>query len=268
MQIFINECSLHSQYYSADEFTEAIRIFYQILSYLNELKIEKTIYKNPTLFVNYKAIRDEVFGSSLKKALRDKSIGTSLKNLLFNKQNAIDWSKEQKHSLEDIFECNDENVTATSMAELAERKIIDNDLIGALVNFQKSKFTNEIACVTKNKKWTIDLDCIINKTSLLNLLRKHSLLQDYDYSSKEPPADCQTILVDIKRFKRTARPYQHGRKVYQEIETKYYWYVDNMHFGESSHLEVFDSNGDHLGESDLSGNIDRLKNDTSKKLKL
>lgn len=268
MQIFINECSLHSQYYSADEFTEAIKIFFSIFSYLNELHIERTVYQNPTLFINYEAIRDETFISSLNKDLRDKSIWRALRNILFNKQNAVDWSHEQKHSLVDIFEYNDENVTATSMAELAERKIIDNDLIGALVNFQKSKFTNEIACVTKNKKWAIDLDCIINKTSLVNLLKKHSLLHDYDYSSKEPPADCQTILSDTKRFERTGRPYQQGRKVYQEIETKYYWYVDNMHFGESAHLEVFDSNGVHLGESDLSGNIDRMKIDTFKKLKL
>ncbi|MDE5081019.1 MAG: hypothetical protein O4859_06735 [Trichodesmium sp. St18_bin1] len=89
---------------------------------------------------------------------------------------------------------------------------------------------------------------------------------NYDESSSSPPIDTQTILKDTNRFKRTQNQY-HGRTIYQEKETEYLWYVDNLHSGKSAHLEVFDNTGkNHIGESDLEGKIDRTKSDKKKSI--
>ncbi|HLP47139.1 MAG TPA: hypothetical protein VK469_14395 [Candidatus Kapabacteria bacterium] len=97
-------------------------------------------------------------------------------------------------------------VTGTSMAELAERKLIDNRLIAALFNFQKSKFENlESVMIVKNKENEVDLDCVENQPALEKWLQKYGMLShEYDYSSTEPPADSQTVLRDIRRFQITS----------------------------------------------------------------
>jgi len=267
MKLFINECSLHSQFFSAREFTEAVRIFYSIFVFLNKHNVERTVFKSAYLFINYRALRDELFSSSLKHSLRDKSLALALKNMVFNKHNAIDWNYDQQHSLEDSFEYNNQSVINTSMSELAERKLNNIHLLGVLINFPKSKFERlEIVRVIKNKTNEIDLECIESKLTLEKWLKKHSLLDIYDDSCKEPPTDSQTVLRDFRRFKVTSTPPQQGRKVYREISTGYYWYVDNLHFGKAAHLEVFGKNYEHLGEADLQGNINFKPADKKKKL--
>ena len=72
----------------------------------------------------------------------------------------------------------------------------------------------------------------------------------------------QFSLEDSKRFTKTSFVIQ-GAPVYQENNTKHYWYRDNLH---KTHYEVFDSNGkNHLGEADLDGNLDSSKKDKSKR---
>ena len=87
----------------------------------------------------------------------------------------------------------------------------------------------------------------------------------YDYTSQEPPTDQHTILRDVVRFEKTTY-LQSGRRVYKELQSHYYWYVDNLHFGASAHLEVFDSHGVHVGESNLEGSIDKAKRDPNKRI--
>ncbi len=73
-------------------------------------------------------------------------------------------------------------------------------------------------------------------------------------------------MINNNRFERTQSQYD-GRTIYKERETGYLWYVDNLHYGKAAHLEVFDKTGNnHIGESDLEGNIDRAKSDKKKSL--
>ena len=267
MKLFINECSLHRQFFTVREFTEAVRVFYSIFVFLTKHNVERTVFKSAYLFINYRALRDELFASSLKHSLRDKSLALALKNMVFNKHNAIDWNDDRQHSLDDSFEYNNQSVTDTSMAELAERRLNDFHMIGVLINFPKSKFEClEIVQVIKNKTHEIDLECIENKLTLEKWLKKHSLLDIYDDSCKESPTDNQTVLRDFRRFEVTPLPLQQGKKIYKEICTGYYWYVDNLHFGKAAHLEVFGKNYEHLGEADLQGNIIPKSADKKKKL--
>lgn len=64
------------------------------------------------------------------------------------------------------------------------------------------------------------------------------------------------------RFRRTSHEVQ-GEKVYLEIDTGRYWYLDNLH---RNHYEVFDSNGNHIGESDMDGIVNSSRRDKKKKL--
>jgi hypothetical protein len=62
-------------------------------------------------------------------------------------------------------------------------------------------------------------------------------------------------LLDKTRFAKT-NYIQQGKVVYQEIQTSQYWYLDNRH---KNHYEVFDSDGRHLGEADIHGNLNTDK---------
>lgn len=268
MQVFINECSLHSQFYTKDEFTYAVRVFISLFSFLRKNKIDGNIYKVDDLFVNYKALREEFFIKSLN-SISDKTLKVGTKNILLNKHKIIDWNKERLHSPEESFEYDNEDVTDTSMAELAERKSRKKELTGVLVNFLRSKFENlEIAQIIKNREHTINLECVEDERTLEKWLEKHSLLNLYKPTSKEPPNDRQTVLRDLQRFHATSFPFQAGRKVYQEIKTGYYWYVDSLHFGRAAHLEIFNKKKEHLGTADLDGKIDFSRAEKSKKLKI
>ncbi|NET45282.1 MAG: hypothetical protein F6K15_26845 [Okeania sp. SIO2B3] len=112
----------------------------------------------------------------------------------------------------------------------------------------------------------IQLDSIDRKVGLQNWVEKTCQLSrfNYDESSTDPPNDKQTILRDTNRFESTQKQHD-GRKIYKEKETGYLWYVDNLHYGKSAHLEVFDKTGkNHIGESNLEGKIDISKSDNNK----
>lgn len=269
LEVFINELSLHEQLHDRQDFKEALKVFYSVFALLNQKGINNQIFKSHELFVKYSAIKNQFFVASLN-TLPDKSLARAVKNILFNKLNAKDWQSERKHSPDDLFTLSDKDeiVTDTSMAELAERRLQDAELSGMLVNFPRSRFANcPSALVIKNEEGHIDLDCVEDKVSLEKLLDKILQLStfEYDESSKDPPRDQQTILRDSSRFKRTALAV-HGRRVYQEVKTGYYWYVDNLHYGKSAQLELFNSQGIHLGEADLEGQLDFNKSDSTKRL--
>ncbi len=157
------------------------------------------------------------------------------------------------------------------MAEAAERVLQDRN-IRLLINFIDSKFQPPRIRVIKNRnnENPADLDCTENSHKAREWLKKHLELSrwEYDYNSDSPPSDEQTILRDQTRFRKTSK-LLHGRSIYLEISTNKYWYVDNLHKGKKSHLEVFDQKGrQHIGEADLGGSFIPDSSDTSKKLNL
>lgn len=62
-------------------------------------------------------------------------------------------------------------------------------------------------------------------------------------------------LLDKTRFTRTSEV-QQGKPVFIEIETNRYWYLDNLHKDE---YEVFNSQREHIGVANLSGQVDYEK---------
>jgi hypothetical protein len=283
MEIFINEVSLEGQYTSELEFVSAIKDFIEIFKLLNKKTNNKQVYKETSkLFVNYNAIRESNFSASLN-IIKDKSLKQAFVEIVFNKQNPKEWRKEQLHSPDDLFDYfNNEtskNVTDTSLAEVSERSLRNKDSIYLVINFKNSPFNllhpdiKEccIIPIIKNNDETqpIKLDGIASHFALQNWLEvKLSLSRiEYDFLSRYPPKDQQTILRDTQRFQKTQNLYD-GRSVYREIQSDWYWYVDNFHYGQASHIEVFNAQGNHIGESDLEGNIDETKKDSNKMIDL
>ncbi|WP_199301923.1 hypothetical protein [Pseudanabaena cinerea] len=281
MEIFTNEVSLEGQYTSESEFVSAIKDFIEIFKLLNKKTNNKQVYKEDSkLFVNYNAIRESNFSASLN-IIKDKSLKQAFVEIVFNKQNPKEWRKEQLHCPNDLFDyLNNEtskNVNDTSLAEISERSLRNKDSIYLVINFKNSTFNLLhpdikdccIIPIIKNNDETqlIKLDGIDSYLALQNWLEvKLSLSRiEYDLLSKYPPKDQQTILRDTQRFQKTQNIYD-GRTIYREILNDRYWYVDNLHFGQASHIEVFNAQGNHIGESDLEGNIDETKKDLNKKI--
>ncbi len=61
---------------------------------------------------------------------------------------------------------------------------------------------------------------------------------------------------------------EHPALIWRNVETRRYWYVDHLHYGQASHLEVFDARGLHVGESNLEGTVDASKLDREKTIDL
>jgi len=266
MEIYLNDCSFHEQFYDRQGLEKAFRVFVGVLNVFQGLKIEYTFYCEPHL--PYRAVRDEVLTASINR-LTEKS----LIQLLFDTLNRIEsanWRENPVHSPNDLFACDGVDVGGTSVAEIAERKLRNQHLLGTLINFPNSRYSSRIVLdVTKNGSETLHVACAENKTQLAEWLKEIIDLgsADYDYNSTRPPDDCQTVLRDITRFQRTGQ-FQQGRRVHLEIQTRRYWYVDHLHYGHASHLEVFDARGLHVGESSLEGIVDGSKRDREKKIDL
>jgi hypothetical protein len=284
MEIFINEVSLEGQYINDAEFKDAVIAFKAIFDLLNKKVKDKQIYKEDSrLYVNYEAVKGSNFNVSLNN-IKDKSLKQALINVIFNKLNPKEWRQEQVHSATDSFDCLMSNkeykvVNDTSLAELAERKLQNSSSTYLLINFINYSFnlihphiTNCcLVTIVKNNDEVncIKLDSLDNKFALEYWLEHTFNLSCsvYDELSNDPPRDEQTILREKQRFQKTSFRYD-GRAIYCEIATARYWYVDNLHFGRSAHLEVFNQAGCHVGEADLQGNIDESKRDKNKTISL
>ncbi|BAZ33325.1 hypothetical protein NIES4074_58350 [Cylindrospermum sp. NIES-4074] len=281
MEIFINEVSLEGQYPTEAEFRDAIKIFIAIFELINLKLQNKKLYKEDNIiYLKYDAIRDSNFTASLNQ-IKDKSLKTAFRNIVFNKSNPQEWRQEQVHASSDFFDyltvdSNYKNVNDTSLAEVAERKLQNDNQNYLLLNFLNSSFKiphpeiNRCCLITivKNNDIInqICVDSIDNKLALEHWLENKFNLTKIEYPSDapKPPRDEQTILRDTTRFRKTSSRCQ-DRVIYYELITATYWYVDNLHNGQASHLEVFDRTGkNHLGEADLDGNIDVSKCDRNK----
>jgi hypothetical protein len=256
MDIFINERSFHGQYFERSELESAFKEFLAMLRSLANLKNQVRVYRNEDPFRVYQVFRAEAVVKSINN-LRDKSFARELISTLYNRLNTVDWTQRRVHLETDIFECDGDDVCNSSIAELAEMKLVDGEIYDLLLNFPKSKYEGKAALnVERNQVDACSLSCAESAASISSWLTSKGLRKlIYDRTSKIPPRDFETVLLDVPRFRRANRKYD-GREMYFEPGTKRYWYVDNLHFGAAAHIEVFDRSGKHLGEASLEGELD------------
>jgi len=113
----------------------------------------------------------------------------------------------------------------------------------------------------RDRKWLIMVKDARNRDNLPVFCRLY-FISDLDSLDLLLFQETSFSLLDLLRFRRDNR-IQQGQRVFQEIATDYFWYLDNFH---KTHYEVFDRQGYHLGEADLQGQLDRNKADPRKKL--
>jgi len=263
MEIFINELSLHGQYFQDAEFEKAIRnllkmnqlISNKMLTWQTEsnyLLYQSNISPNTILLQCLENISDDLLKNTFKKFLF-----ASLKN----------WNlpENRLHSSNDIFICpflDNKIITDFTLAEVAERNLQKPDIQRLIINFTDSIFKNllQIEVFKNDEKMEnpIHLDCLDSKIELEKYLDIDDIIP-------------QSILKDQSRFIKTSfvfRKSGKGTPIYQEIETSYYWYADYFHRANKFHFEVFNAQKDHLGEADLEGNLIPNTADSGKNGKL
>jgi hypothetical protein len=250
MQVFINECSIHEQYENDHDFVESVKSFVKSIKYISELKHDKEIFKSDLFFYS-KGLKDTHFETSLKK---NKSIN-SLFNENFKLINPKSWDNDLTHKHEDSYIYNNVEYTTTSIAELSERKIIDNLIKGFLLNFTQSIFADKphIEVLKNNLQPPVIIDCNYDSISIYNWLVENNFIipsQIYDVTSKFPPTDKQTILNNSALFQLTTFQKNKGRNVYRKIGTNQLWCVDSLHYGNYAHMEIFNEvDCKHMGTS-------------------
>ena len=107
------------------------------------------------------------------------------------------------------------------------------------------------------------LECILYNSDASKILLYN--LYSADISSlpiEEPPFS----LNDENQFEKTN--FHYGKEaIYKEIKTGYYWYNGYFHRNNKAHFEVFDSQGCHIGEASMKGELDRKKASSNKCIK-
>jgi hypothetical protein len=236
MEIFINELSLKGQFDDINQLETAITRFNEIFTATKAAnQLFSTDYK---FLLNSKAIKEFLFSQFINRIDKDESL--KFKRIVVNQ--AINWQDEEhkKHSDKDVFFCEviNEFVNNTTIAEAAERRLIDTPSVKRLiVNFIQSDFKTPV-CIIKNEEHSIEIDCVETKEA-------------FDKWLDLPVSPLDDFMRNTNRFIRTKFK-QQGATVFQEKSTAYYWYIDNLHKDE---FEVFNSNKEHIGVANLEGII-------------
>ncbi len=260
MQLFINEWSLEAQYSDLTIFRNALLTILGLAKAIHaDFETCRNYYAEDYLYAyEYTAFSDEPFMTFHQ--INDVSFKTYVRRILYEELRVSDWRSEQVHNSEALYECLADLCSGTSVAEAAERLMQNGRGPTILLNFTPSKFDGlSVVAVTKDSIHTVHVDCSNTLAMVAAWLQKiKRLVPVYDLTSRETPRDEQTVLTDIMRFKLT--PYRkQGRKVYEERATRYKMYVDNLHYGEAAHIEVFSKSNQHLGTAGLDGTIDLNK---------
>ncbi|PTS94474.1 hypothetical protein DBR27_17755 [Flavobacterium sp. HMWF030] len=261
MQVFINEKSLEGQF-NSDNIENGIKTFIATLATLEKVKSQLTTYKS-NIFFNEQAISGIHLNASLSNN------GDLLRGFLNNLKSAETWEKSQVHDSETIYSWNKNFLTGTSVAEIAERKILDDELNCVLINFTNSTYSQNLQItVEKDQVGTVDIELSHSEATMISWLRTKSLIANhdaYDETSRIAPIDDQTVLggaeFEITTYKNK------GRRAYRLIGTRQLWAVDASegHLFGKPHIEIFSEiDGLHIGTSIYN----EINLDTSKKVNL
>jgi hypothetical protein len=264
MEAFVNERSLQSQFVDLADFALALSRLNRILLRLSEAPVAKELFFDRQLYHSF-GLPDRIFGSCLEH-VTDKSARLQFKLLLRERLAGKEWRLERLHP-ECSYVCNDQEVTGSSVAEAAERTLLERIVV--LLNFHPSTFgMDRKAAVLKQVETRIVVNSINSEGDLDEWYQEFPELglARYNPAWDRPPRDAETALADRGRFNRTNYRNQ-GRVIYLDRRTKMYMCVDNFHqYG--GHLEVFNAIGVHVGQADLNANIDFTAADGMKALNM
>lgn len=254
MEAFLNELSLHSQYEDITKFAAALTQLNQVLLRIHDCDTPKRIFFDRQLYYSEVTADHRIFSSCLER-LTDKSARLQFKLLFQDRLRATEWCNE---ALQEAcsYKWNTEELRATGIAELVERRL--QNRIGFLINFSPSRFpSGRQMMIRKADGNSVMIDSVNSQEDLETWCRLYPNLELARFTATpgRVPQESETILADRGRFKRTKLRNQ-GKAVYLDRRTNYFFCIDNLH---GDHLEVFNSNKEHIGVADLNGVIDTSK---------
>ncbi len=240
MEILINELSLKGQFDTVEEFvsvalTPLLSILQQYDTSRDLLFRKYDLYDcrvTPTITLHN--LFKGVYSRTCDEIRRSKSQLAALIDKPY-------WQDNRKHNNPDTYKFNTNDIYDSSLAESCERDRV-------VMSFISDDFDNITLDIDKNASNLI-VDNLFAKEHFYNLVRVRGIIVDF-------------ALTDTTLFKKTHLVSQ-GQLVYKELRTKCYWYLDNLH---RDHYEVFDSNENHVGISDLLGNVDSTMRIIGRKL--
>lgn len=241
-ELILNEYSLAGQFRSKEDFIESAMT--QIVGLLNELPKDKgiLIWKKTDLYQHSVTPNaDDTLHSILRNTTRHPDT-LRFKMLAKNLLTEPYWDNDPKQDKDKTYRWKGKDVSDTGLAEACERDKV-------IVSWEHPDFTQSLLSVNKG----------CEAVDLINLRKAD------DYDTHAINFGWSPVPFSLKcssRFMGTNHLVK-GAKVYQECDTEYYWYKDTFHH---NHYEVFDRNGNHLGEANLSGDLDTSKADPNKKL--
>jgi len=240
MEILINELSLKGQFQSIKHFIDTALI--PFVSVVNELdRTNDTILKRQNLWTFPITGKDKLHSltSTTDIGIIENRV---LKNLLRNLSEPY-WEENQQHNTDDSYEFNGNNISGSSLAESCERDRI-------VISFIASDFSILKLKVSKKKK-PVEVDNLFQKEHFIEVANSKGQIDKCEYFKRKFAFGLITLLENECRFIQTNDTRQ-GQRVYQEIKTNNYWYLDNLH---KNHYEVFNHSRKYIGVADLQGNI-------------
>lgn len=234
-ELILNEYSLAGQFSSKEDFIEnALTLMVGLLNKLPQGK-GISIWKRNDLWQSNVTSNSSDTLHDIIQTSRERAV-TRFKALLT--RHFFDspyWDNNPKQDKDKTYQWESENVSGSALAEACERDKV-------IISWQHADFTQPSLSINKESE----------AIKLINL-------------SKADDCDAQAVtfgwspapfsLSGSSKFSETSQKMK-GAKVYKECSTGYYWYRDTFH---NTHYEVFDANGRHIGEANLSGDLDMSK---------
>lgn len=267
MILFFNDSFLEREYVGADEakFQKSCESLFLIY---NEIKNKKLQFSSQRIIVKSNKTAIEAFFKEIKNKDLETIFLKSLANV-----NAKFWDEDEKVQSEEYYynfyntlshPPVSENISKTSLAEAAELiKRGDNCVL--TINLPDLFFSGHyqlgvnISSIVDSQDISFVLvNCTDNCNGVAYWIDSYwdEKLKYKDFS--RTPLDEETCLSNQQKFKKVNGLKSQGRQVYLDVQ-KRFWYIDNLHKGESTHLEVFNKDGKHIGEADLKGIINFSK---------
>lgn len=256
MAVYINELNLEATYENFEDALEFIFLASKEASELSKVFKDSLYFRSPDFSSRFN--RSPI--SSLKRG--------QLKSFFYQNRFNRCWRDERSSSDREKYDCADRTLNDFTIGEAFERSISGDNVLLLGSHYAKEFDSPEISVKRLSDSKSMPLPNALNIDAIRSWLAK--LAPSYSPSATVPPTDKETILVkDINRFKKSSRHERNGRRIYLETASGRQFYVDNLHFGRSAHLEVFDAEGNHLGTADISGGgIDPSKAENGRKLLL
>lgn len=264
MMAFLNERSLEEH----ANWGKALKFF---LRATDELKTAGALLFRDSAFF---------FGGSFKQRFNSVSIGLPpmeralVRQIVFSNAVWKCWRAERVSAESAEYQCDDPPFSARdeSVCEAAEWKFRSSESEPGMLSADDSNFADKSTFRVRN---AIAAEVELPNSVTVEAVRTWIARQRgyFDPALNLAPRDSQTILEkDPVRFHRTGRVQYVGgkyRRVYEEANTRRQFYVDEGHPGHSAHLEVFDADGSHLGEADITtGTLDPSKREPGRAITL